>query len=78
METVHQLIRQKKNIAPLITSRNNPKVNNVIGKVNNTRTGLTRTLISPSTSATSMAVPKTGHLHRRKQVSQYQQCRCVG
>ena len=40
----------------LITNKNNPKVNTVTGKVNNTKTGFTKKLSKPKTMATVNAV----------------------
>jgi hypothetical protein len=42
----------------LITSRNNPKVNTVTGRVNKTRIGFTNIFSNPSTIATIIDVVK--------------------
>jgi hypothetical protein len=46
-------------IRALITSKNNPNVKIVIGKVNNIKIGLITTLIIPSTAATITATRKS-------------------
>jgi hypothetical protein len=52
------ILAHNKIITALITSKNNPKVKIVAGKVNNTNIGLINTFNNPRTTATIKAVVK--------------------